>query len=658
MNTHKIFSFGIITLLFFALISSPLLAQDQNCDFELNKRTKLQYQKALNYLEQGHIQQTRSMLNELTQNYPLFAKGFLSSGVLCLQDYYSDISKAESYFYKALEICADSTHIANFYLGKIYFGKRQFTKAQIKFKNFLAKPEYCSSTKLSEAKNYLEYATASAELMANPVPFKPVKVSGISSSSDEYLPIISPDNEFALYTRRTERVVDRGFGAEYKQIETFSYSLRQADGTFDRGFPMPYPFNQSPNEGAPTLTIDNNDLYYTFCVFDPKTKYLNCDLLHSHFNGKFWTEPKSLGSNINSPNTWESQPSVNADGNVIYFASNREGGIGGYDIYKTIKQSDGTWSDPINLGPEINSIGHEKSPYIHSDSQTLYFSSDGIPGLGGFDIFYARMDSSMTFGEPSNIGYPINSFEDDLGFFASTDGNYGYYASNRFDENHSWNLYHFPLYEKAKPQKVLFVKGEVKNEGTNELVRAKVEIRNLNNRTIKEIPVDSVTGKYVAVLLFRDDQLLTVKKEGFVYESKYIASSDTVFSKPSIIDLHLKPIEVGQSYKINDIYFATNLAELTLNSLKVIQEFFDFLKSNQNLRIEIQGHTDNIGSIADNQNLSERRAKAVFDYLIHLGIKPDRLTYTGYGESNPVENNDSKFGRSQNRRTVFVIIEK
>jgi len=247
--------------------------------------------------------------------------------------------------------------------------------------------------------------------------------------------------------------------------------------------------------------------------------------MHAHFNGKYWTEPQSLGANINSPNTWESQPSVNADGNIIYFASNREGGFGGYDIYKTIKQNDGSWSDPINLGPKINTSGHEKSPFIHSDSQTLYFSSDGIPGLGGFDIFYSRMDSTNHFGDPINIGYPINSFEDDLGFFASTDGNYGYYASNRFDENKSWNLYYFPLYEKAKPQKVLFVKGEVTNESTNNLVRAKVEIRNLNNRTIKEIPVDSVTGKYVAVMLFKDDQLLTVKKEGFVYESKLIASS-------------------------------------------------------------------------------------------------------------------------------------
>ncbi|MCD6178427.1 MAG: OmpA family protein [Bacteroidales bacterium] len=655
---HRILGIGIITFLFFTLISSPLMAQEQNCNFKPNKRTEAQYKKALKYIDQRYIQQAKSILTEIIQNYPLFAKGYLSLGILSLQDYYSDITKAENYFYKALDICSDSSHIANFYLGKIYFGRHEFEKAKVSFENFLTKPEYCNKNKLSEAKNYLEYASISAKLIANPVPFKPEKVSGISSSNDEYLPIISPDNEFALYTRRTEKLIDRGFDSRYKQIETFTYSLRQTDGNFDSGYPMPYPFNQNPNEGAASLTIDNNDLYYTYCVLNPETNYLNCDLLHSHFNGKSWSDPVSLGTNINGDNTWESQPSVNANGNIIYFASNRKGGIGGYDIYKTIKQPDGSWSDPINLGPKINSSGHEKSPYIHSDSQTLYFSSDGIPGLGGFDIFYARMDSSNNFGEAVNIGYPINSFEDDLGFFVSTDGSYGYYASNRFEENHSWNLYHFPLYEKAKPQKVLFVKGEVKDDGIDSIIHAKVEIKNLKNRTIKEIPVDSVSGKYVAVLLFKDDQLLTVKKEGFVYESKYIASSDTVFSKPSVVDLHLKPIEVGQSYKINDIYFATNLADLTPNSLKVIQEFFDFLKNNPNLKIEIQGHTDNIGSIADNQVLSEKRAKAVFDYLILLGVDASRLTFKGFGESNPVESNKTAFGRSQNRRTVFVITEK
>jgi len=644
------------SVLLFLLWAS--LSFGQNCTFKPGKRVLEQHQKALSYLNNGQIRPAKILLTELAQNYPTYAQVYVSLGIVSLQDYYTETSTAEGYFKKALSICADSCFIAYYYLGRIHFGQRKFPESITDFEHFLNYKGKASAKELSETKTYLTYARVSADLMANPVPFRPVKVEGISSQNDEYLPIISPDNEFALYTRRRQIIIDRGFDPHFKEIETFTYSLLQANGKFNQGTPMPYPFNQNPNEGAPSLTIDNNDLYYTLCVSDPKTNYLNCDLMHSHFNGHFWSEPKSIGTNINSPNTWESQPSVDATGQVLYFASNRQGGLGGYDLYKCLKQSDGSWSNPINLGPNINTAGHEKSPFIHSDSQTLYFSSDGIPGLGGFDIFYSRMDSSQQFGKAINIGYPINSFEDDLGFFVSTDGNYGYYASNRFDENKSWNLYHFPLYEKAKPQQVLFIKGNVKTDEKQMLIRPKVEIHDLKNRTIKEIPVDSVSGKYVAVILFRNDQLLTVKKEGFVTESRYISTVDSSYKKPATLNLKVKPIEVGKSYKINDIYFAFNSAELTPNSLKVIQEFYDFLQDNPRLEIEIQGHTDNIGTRSDNQILSEERAKAVYNYLLKLGTEARRITYKGYGEDVPVADNETTYGRSQNRRTVFLIVKK
>jgi outer membrane protein OmpA-like peptidoglycan-associated protein len=649
--------FRIKKSLFFILIWSllPVLAWSQDCSFSPNRRLKAQYKEALQNIAIGNIPKAKSLFADMVQRYPLFAKAYLSYGIVILQDYYSETAKAENYLLKALSICPDSSVLAHFYLGKLYFGRRDFKKSIQHLEAFLKQKERQNQKDVATARNYLLYARVSDDLISHPVDFHPVKVAGISSSDDEYLPIISPDNEFALYTRRSEKLIERGFESKYTQIETFAYSLRQADGHFDAGRAMPYPFNQSPNEGAPSLTIDNNDLYYTLCVYNTKNDYLNCDLMHSHFNGRRWTEPLSLGKNINTANSWESQPSVNATGDIIYFSSDRKGGYGGYDLYKTHKLKNGKWSDPENLGPEINTAGHEKSPFIHSDSQTLYFSSDGIPGLGGFDIFYSRMDSNQKFGKPVNIGYPINSFQDDLGFFVSTDGNSGYYASNRFEENKNWNLYSFPLYEKAKPKKVLFIKGHVKKEDSSNYTRTKVEIRNLKTKTITEIPVDSVSGNYVAVVLFHDDQLLTVKKQGYVYESKYMATIDTSLSKPSRVDLELKPIQVGASYKINDIYFATNSDKLTSKSLKVIKEFYDFLKVNSNLDIEIQGHTDAIGSIEKNQDLSMRRARAVYNYLILLGIDQNRLTYKGYGETKPVADNRTSIGRSQNRRTVFVI---
>ncbi|HAG16054.1 MAG TPA: hypothetical protein DCG69_05950 [Bacteroidales bacterium] len=648
--------YRICLAIFFTLVGLDAFAQD--CDSKPNNRAEAMNKQAQLYLAKGQIGQAQNLLVELIQAYPRFSKGYLTYGEFHLQDYRSETSKAVVCFKKALDICADSSHKANFYLGKIYFGLHNFDQAIFYFDQFISKPVYCSKEDFTEATVFLNFSRVSIDLLAHPVPFNPVKVNGISSKNDEYLPFISADDEFALYTRRRYTLVDKGFDSEYQEIETFNYSLRQANGDFDQGFPMPYPFNRNPNEGAPSLTIDNNHLYYTLCVVDPKTKYLNCDIMHSFFNGKIWSDPKSLGQNINSPNTWESQPSIDASGELLYFSSNREGGFGGYDLYKTYKLTDGSWSNPINLGPTINTSGHEKSPFIHSDSQTLYFSSDGIPGLGGFDIFYTRLDSSNQFEKPLNIGYPINSFEDDLGFFVSTDGQNGYYASNRFDENRSWNLYSFQLYEKAKPQKVLFIKGNISQEDAHLPSRAKVEIKNLNTRTTKEIPVDSISGRYVAVLLFRDDLLLTVKKKGFVLESKFIGTTDSIFKKPAVVNVQIQPIEVGQSYEIHDIYFESNSDDLTPNSLEVIQEFFIFLQNNPGLHIEIQGHTDFIGNEQANLILSENRAKAVYESLVQLGIDQNRLLYKGFGESVPVADNNTSFGRSKNRRTVFIVMEK
>ena len=338
--------------------------------------------------------------------------------------------------------------------------------------------------------------------------------------------------------------------------------------------------------------------------------------------------------------------------------SNREGGIGGYDIYQINKLDDDEWSEPVNMGVPVNTAGNEKSPFIHTDSQTLYFSSDGHKGLGGYDIFYSRKNKDNIWKDPINIGYPINSFEDDLGFFASTDGQYGYYASNRFDQNNSWNLYSFALYKKAQPQKILFIKGKVKIENDNEFHDARIQLKNVHTRSITEIPIDINTGKYVAAVLFKDDQILTIKKEGYVYSSRYLSTEDRTLFQPKTVNLVVKEIEVGQCYEIDDIYFETNSTELSNDAERILNEFVDFLLENPNINVEIQGHTDNIGQAEDNMVLSAKRAQAVLDYLLKKDIAGSRLQAKGYGESQAIADNETLQGRAKNRRTVFVILKK
>lgn len=628
----------------------------QYCDVVLSKKQTKLFNQAWEFHNQKNYNAAKENMFQIIKDVPDFAKAQMSMGIFYLENPRPNIKTAKKYLERSVELCADSVLYAYFYLGKIYYGGNDFEKAIMCFEHFLEDVNKIKTDEdYFEIRNYLDYARVSYDLLNNPVPFEPKKVEGISTNADEYLPIISPDNEIALFTRRVKQFRNRGLTERMVEREVFSFSIRNRDGRFEAGWELEHPFNKAENEGAATLTIDNNDLYYTVCIRDAKTNYLNCDLYHSHYHQGYWSDIESLGDHINNPDTWESQPSVTSDGQTIYFASNRSGGSGGYDIYRINKLGNGEWSEPINIGAPINTPGNEKSPFIHTDSQTLYFSSEGHKGLGGYDIFFSRHNENGEWVEPTNIGYPINSFDDDLGFFVSTDGYQGYYASNRFDENNKWNLYSFPLYEEARPQKVLFLKGQIEVENNSEPVRAKVQLKNMKTKTIKEIHVDTLTGKYVAAVLFRDDQVLTVKKEGYVYSSRYLSLEDTTLVQPKTVDLEVKEIKVGQEYEIEDINFVTNSFELNEDARKIIDEFFEFLSENENIEVEIQGHTDNVGKDDDNLTLSHNRARSVYEYLLEKGIKPNRLSFQGFGESKPVATNETWTGRAQNRRTVFVI---
>lgn len=638
------------------MLFMPNQAYSQDCEIELSKKTQKNYDKAWELHNQKNYRGARELMFQISKEETDHAKTQMSLGIFYIENPSPNIKTARKYLEKSVELCADSVLYSYYYLGKIYYGCRDFENSILCFEHFL-KDVYLIKTDEDyyEIKNYLEYAQVTQKLINHPVPFEPVKVQGISTKDDEYLPIISPDNEFALFTRRQKHYITRGLTEQLVDKEVFTFSLRNSNGDFEQGWEMDYPFNKVENEGAASLTIDNNHLYYTVCTRNPETKYLNCDLYHSQFSKGYWSEIESLGDHINLPDSWESQPSVTSDGKIIYFASNRAGGEGGYDIYRITKDEDGAWSEPVNLGSPVNTPGNEKSPFIHTDSQTLYFSSEGHKGIGGYDIFYSRQTAEETWLEPLNIGYPINSFEDDLGFFASTDGQYGYYSSNRFDENNKWNLYSFPLYEEARPQKVLFIKGNIEVENSRRPIRAKVQLKNMETKKITEIPIDTITGKYVAAILFKEDQVLTVKKEGYVYSSRYLSKEDESLEQPKIVNLIVKEIKVGEAYNIDDIRFRTNSADFNKDAVKVLDEFLEFLIENPQIIVEIQGHTDNVGQAHDNLVLSDHRAKAVYQYLVDNGIEQDRLSAKGYGESQPIESNDVERGRAKNRRTVFVI---
>jgi len=657
-----------VTQLFFlilALILIPALfpglatAQD-TCQITLDKKDEKLFHEGQQAFTRGNWVQASQVMLDLTGRYPELAEGWYILGSSYVKRRDSDFRQAEKYLKKAITICPDLYPYAYYYLGEIAYSSEDYSGTVSYLEKFLEDIDRINSDEdYDRAVSLLDYSRFYLEMKGNPVPFRPKVVSGISTHENEYLAILSPDNQMALFTREKKVLPDRNSllqSTGYK--ERFMVSLLEPDGSFSEGEEMPEPFNIQDNEGGATLTADNATLYYTVCQYDKENRYFNCDIWFSEFQYDSWKEIRNAGNRINKATSWESQPSISSDGKTLYFVSDRPGGYGGYDLYKVTRDTGETWGFPVNLGPRINSAGNEKSPFIHPDGKTFYFSSDGWMGMGGYDVFYTRLEDDGTFRKPVNIGYPINSTEDEVGFFVSTDGMKGFYASNKLQDQGGWDLYQFDLYEKVRPDKVLFIKGTVKDEESFAPVKARIELKNVGTQEVNEVRLDTSTGRYVAVASFDHDYIMTIKKEGYVYESKYISREDTSFDNPATVDMEIQPIELDKTYRINDIYFNFNSFELTPASMIVLDQFIEFLRLNDHLSIEIRGHTDAIGNDEDNLVLSENRARSVYDYLVANSIPASRLKYKGYGETMPEATNDTEEGRALNRRTCFVITRK
>ncbi len=650
-----------VLIIVIILVHFSWTAQGQDsCKVTLDKKTEKLYNDAMGMFKKKNYSQASLALRNVLKEEPECVDAYYVLGLINFKKANANLTEAWKYFMETIKRCPGYDPYAYYYLGEISYVDEKFDTVVRFMTEFLKDVDKIKSdADYNRAVELLRYSRFYLEMIRNPVPFRPKVVEGISTTENEYLPILSPDNQMAFFTREKKFPGDKNSVVPTPRMkEKFMFSLLGSDGEFTLGEEMPEPFNINDNEGGATLTADNNNLYYTVCKFDKVKRYLNCDIYFSEYINEEWTPIRSVSRKINLAGSWESQPSISADGKILYFISDRIGGFGGYDIYRSFKNDSGEWGTPINLGPVINSTSNEKSPFIHPDGKTLYFSSDGWTGLGGYDIFISRMNDNGTWSKPKNIGFPINSPDDEVGFFVSTDGTKGFFASNKFSGMGGWDLYSFDLYDEARPEKVLFIKGTVKSESDMEPVKAKIELTNIGTKTTSQIPMDTMTGKYVAVTPFNSDYIMTIKKEGYVYESKYIARIDSTFKAPAEINMEIKPIELNKSYRINDVYFGFNSYDLTSESKVVLDQLIGFLEENTSIFIQIQGHTDNIGNDAANLKLSSDRAKSVYNYLIEKGIPVKRLTYKGFGESMPVETNNTEEGRAKNRRTVFVITEK
>ena len=689
-------------LLLFSLFASSLVAQDfeeeEECEKVKNSKADKLYKKSGVVAKKDKALQVHLLKQAILEEEDYIDAYWKLARIAMARESYKS---AQKNLEQVLAICPTYNIYSHYYLGRIYYGSEEYSKAVHHMTQFMKHPDDIKTDRhYNIAEQIKNDATFYGALYENPVPFEPINVEGISTVKDEYLPYITADQETAYFTRKLQQ---KSMGDLFpKMVERFSISKRQ-NGSFERGKPLPPPFNKGSNEGGACLTIDNLHMYFTICK-RLSNGYNNCDIYTADYTKlddnymmdvswmtdeldmteaevrfelkklkesgaeHMWTNIRSIGDQVNTIKSWESQPTISSDEKTLYFASIREGGPGGIDIYKTVRDSTGEWGKTVALGKNINTAGNEKSPFLHPDRETLYFSSDGHRGLGGYDIFYTQLemsDGGPKWGAPKNIGYPINSEQDDLGFFVSTDGETGYFSSTNESEKYKsyggWDLYEFPLYEGARPSEVLYLKGEIKNEEGNAIVDGKMEITNVRTKELTEVNVDSASGVFAAILTLekgmKDGFVVNVTSENYAFASQIVQAGEgekkAVVTK---IDLELEYVTVGQPYMLNNINFATNSSSvLTVTSMIILDGFVDYLKEIPDMRVAIHGHTDDVGSHEDNMKLSEDRAKAVNDYMILSGLDDNRLTYRGFGETQAIGSNKTEEGRARNRRTEFVI---
>src|SRR5690554_1112171 len=667
-------------LLFTALVVMSLsLPAQENCTPTQSKKVQKILDRA--YSAQRHTpREIESMLQEavsLDEECLECRFGLARIQYQIATDYNRSYAAALDNFDKVVKQCSTYHADAYYYAGIISYGNQDYENALEYFEAFFTFDKETGKFSRDHAIKEQDVATVLPEIRfyvefyANPVVFNPKRLEGVNTDADEYLPMLSHDNEFIFFTRK-EMVKYKG-DLYAREVENFMQAEATTDGNdFKNAQPLPPPFNVGDNYGGVSLSLNNREMFVTVCK--PLTaNYKNCDIYVTTYEriedetGHIiykWSGLENLGPNVNAEDSWEAQPTLSADGNTLYFATVREtcipdeNGNPTIDIFYTERSKDGVWSPAKPVGGDINTAGHDKSPFLHADSRTLYFSSNGRLGAGGYDIFYSKQDEDGSWTKPKNMGYPINSSQDEHGLVVSTDGKSAYFASSNVKSAKGLDIFTFEVPYKARPEKVLILKGDVRNENGELIPEARLELKYTKSKEIHNVGVDKKDGTYAAVINLRHDEdvVVSVKSdvEEVAFNTRVYTMADTANTVQEI-KMEVEKIETGKTYKINDIRFKTASSELNEESKRVLEEFADYLIENKTLKIEIGGHTDNIGDANKNLVLSTDRAFEVFGFLQTQGVDGSRMEFKGYGQTKPSVPNTSEENRAKNRRTEFKI---
>ena len=611
---------------------------------KVNQKAIKSYNKAMGYLSQDAFREAIPLLQSSIATDSNYVDAYLSlAGIFGELKNYN-----EATHYYEVARAKDANYFARYYLSYSInlAGMGRFEDALAAINLFLYLPNLDDVSIRSgfyRKKSYEFALDYKAKHPDKDYVFNPINLGdSVNSTRHEYLPTLSVDDSLLVFSRRNET------GGE-----DFYRSKMMDPIHFTNAEKIPGDLNLETYKGAITVSEDGDWMIFAGDI-SGKT-FGNYDLYISYYTPKGWSEPENLGPDVNSE-FWESTPCLSPDNRALYFSSKREGGYGGADLYVSYRDVRGKWGPAINMGPTINTRGNEQAPFVHADNQTFYYTSDGLPGYGGSDLFIVRKDSSSKWGAPENLGYPINTIENDGSMMVAPNGIDAYYASDRSDTRGGLDLYHFELRADIRPFKTVFIKGYVYDNKTKKGLPCNVElIDNSTGKPLMLVQTDE-TGFYFITLPTGRDFTFNVNRRGYLFYSKVYSLTDKSPDSTYHENIYLQPIEVNTSMVLQHILFETKDYKLKESSKVELDKVVQILADNPSLHVAINGHTDNVGSNADNLLLSTNRAKAVTTYFIEKGIAADRLQYKGFGAAKPIASNDTEEGRAMNRRTELSVV--
>lgn len=634
-----------ITLFSLAIFLFALSASAQYDITKVDKKAVALYEKALELTDLSKYKEAIPLLQQAISRDDRYLDAYLSlAGIYGqMKDYNQSVATYE----KAMAMDAEYTAGYALPYSINLAGKGDFEKALQVVNTILQKPNLHPTTKKAaeyRQKTY-QFAVEQAKLpKAKNYVFSPQNLGdAVNSTESEYFPSMPIDGKLLVFTRRLNNFNEDFFASE------------KGGAAWDKSIRLPGGINTPQNEGAQNISQDGEWLVFTGC--NRPDGQGSCDIYISYKTPEGWSPAFNLGNKVNS-DQWESQPCLSPDKRNLYFSSRRQDGLGGSDIYVAHLQANGRWSEPENLGPGINTPGDESTPFIHADNQTLFFASNGLPGYGDADLFVVRKGPDGKWGKPENLGYPINTIDHEGSLFIAADGKTSYYASDRGDSKGGLDIYSFEMREDVRPARTLWVRGKVYDNKTSNGLPSAVELIELTSKQIISRVQTDETGNYLITLPVGKDYAFNVARKGYLFYSDNYSlknkSADSTYQK----NIPLQPIEVEAGIVLRNLFFETAKFDIQPESEVELDKVVQFLQDNPTVKIQLEGHTDNVGNAADNQKLSTARAYAVVNYLALKGIKGTRLVAKGFGASKPVADNKTEVGRAQNRRTEMRVLEK